>query len=351
MTSITMEGPVCPLPLTHADRIMLGHGSGGRMSHTLITEVFQKYLNGSELSRGNDYAELRLSDARIAITTDSHIVKPLFFPGGDIGRLAVCGTVNDLAASGAQPLALTAGFILEEGLPVETLERILASMAAACREAGVEMVAGDTKVAEKGNCDGVFINTTGIGVIPNGRQIDGSQARPGDAILVSGTLADHGIAVVSARGELGLENDIQSDTAPMNGLVEALLAEIPEVHVLRDPTRGGLATALNEICTQSGVGMLIQEANIPVRPAVAAACEMLGFDPLYVANEGKMIVILPDVWRAKALALLRGHPLGKEAMYLGQVTASERHGLLMRTTIGGTRIIDSLAGEILPRIC
>ncbi len=353
------EGPVCPLPLRHTQTIVMGHGSGGRMTHDLIQSVFQPYLAArttDALRGGNDFADLGLPagaqlSGRLAISTDSHIVTPLFFPGGDIGRLAVCGTVNDVSMSGATPLYLTAGFILEEGLPVETLERVLASMQAAAEESGVQFTAGDTKVVEKGKADGLFINTAGVGWIPDGCEIGGALARPGDAVLVSGTVAEHGMAVLAARGELGFEADIQSDAAPLNHLIQAVLAAAPHVHVLRDPTRGGLATTLNEIALQSQVCIQVEENAIPVQPAVRAACEMLGFDPLYVANEGKVIVILPAEEADAALMAMRNTNYGEQAARIGSVQASPARRVLLKTLIGGTRVLDMLAGEMLPRIC
>ena len=357
MTNLpNIEGAVCPLPLAHGDQIMMGHGSGGRMTQDLIQRVFMPHLTSEALSAGNDFARLTLLaeaglQGSLSVSTDSHIVTPLFFPGGDIGRLAVCGTVNDVSMSGAVPLFLTAAFILEEGLQVETLERVVQSMAAAAREAGVQFVAGDTKVAERGNVDGLYINTTGIGWVPAGRKIGGEEARPGDVVLISGTLGDHGIAVLQARGELGFETDIQSDAAPLNGLIQAVLAAAPSVHVLRDPTRGGLATTLNEIAIQSKTGIWLDEDTIPVQPAVQAVCEMLGFDPLYVANEGKLIVIVPENEAVSALEALRGHPYGASAARIGRVQADPPGRVLLHTLIGGTRILDVLAGEMLPRIC
>ncbi len=352
----TFEGAACPLPLPHSDQIVLGHGSGGRMTHDLILRVFQAFLSSPELAAGNDFAGVRLPrqsglEGRIAISTDSHIVTPLFFPGGDIGRLAVCGTVNDVAMSGAVPLFLTAAFILEEGLPVETLQRVLASMQSAAQEAGVTFVAGDTKVAEKGKVDGLFVNTTGIGWISPEVTIGGERAQPGDAVLVSGTLGDHGMAVLSARGELGLVSQIESDIAPLNGMIQAVLAAAPHTHVLRDPTRGGLATTLNEIARQSQVHIQLTESALPVNPAVQAACEMLGFDPLYVANEGKLIVITPPNEADAALRAMRSARYGENACQVGTVLPGPAGRVTVRTLIGGTRILDMLAGEMLPRIC
>lgn len=354
--SPTFEGPVCPLPLTHGDQIVMGHGSGGKMTNELIERIFYPHLRSQALAEGNDFARLGLSpeatlQGTLSVSTDSHIVTPLFFPGGDIGRLAVCGTVNDVAMSGAVPLYLTAGFILEEGLPVETLERVVASMAAAAREAGVQFVAGDTKVAERGKVDRLYVTTTGLGWTPAGRMIGGQMAQPGDVVLVSGTMGDHGIAVLGARGDLGFETEIQSDVAPLNGLIADVLAAAPNTHVLRDPTRGGLATTLNEIAGQSQVCILLDESSVPVQPAVQAACEMLGFDPLYVANEGKVIVIVPQNEAEAALAAMGSHPYGADAARIGIVQAEPPRRVLMRTLIGGTRVLDVMAGEMLPRIC
>jgi hydrogenase expression/formation protein HypE len=350
------EGPVCPVPLSHHEQIVMGHGSGGKMTQDLIQRVFLPHLTSEVLQAANDFGRFTLPapagmQGALAISTDSHIVTPLFFPGGDIGRLAVCGTVNDVAMSGASPLLITAGFIIEEGLPIETLERVVASMQAAALEAGVTFAAGDTKVADKGKVDSLFINTTGIGWIPPGRQIGGEQAQPGDVVLVSGTMGDHGIAVLGARGELGFETQIQSDVAPLNGLIQAVLAASPGTHVLRDPTRGGLATTLNEIAVQSGCGIWLDEKQIPVHPTVQATCEMLGFDPLYVANEGKVIVIVPESEAEAALQAMRAHPYGANAARIGEVRSDPPRRVLLRTLIGGTRVLDVLAGEMLPRIC
>jgi hydrogenase expression/formation protein HypE len=352
----SFEGPSCPVPLVHAEQIVMGHGSGGRMTQDLISRVFQPYLSSPALQQANDFASLLMPHSsfgagRLIVSTDSHIVQPLFFPGGDIGRLAVCGTVNDVAVSGGTPLFLTAGFILEEGLPVETLRQVLASMQATAQEAGVQFVAGDTKVAEKGKVDSLFITTTGIGWVPADRTIGGEQARPGDIVFVTGTMGDHGLAVLTARGELGFEANIQSDVAPLNHLIEAILVRAPHTHVLRDPTRGGLATTLNEIAVQSKVCIHLEESAIPVSPAVQAACEMLGFDPLYVANEGKLIVIVPPEEAGAALEAMRSHPYGKMAAQIGMVLEKPANRVLIRTLIGGTRIMDTLAGEMLPRIC
>ncbi len=346
------EGAYCPLPLQHSERIIMGHGSGGKMTHDLVKRVFMPYLGSPALLAGNDAAELLLPHGlRLAVSTDSHVVTPLFFPGGDIGRLAVCGTVNDVAMLGARPLVLTAGFILEEGLEIALLERVAQSMQAAAQEAGVQIVAGDTKVVQRGKADGLYINTAGVGLILDGQQIGGAQARPGDVVLVSGPVGDHGIAVLAARGELGFETSVKSDVAPLNHLVLALLESGVGVHVLRDPTRGGLATTLNEIAIQSGVGIVIEEKSIPVRAEVQAACEMLGFDPLYVANEGKLVVFVAAGDAGRALQVMRGAPYGAEAVQIGVVQKEAPGRVLMRTALGTTRVVDRLSGEMLPRIC
>ncbi len=352
----SFEGPVCPRPLQHDEQIVMGHGSGGRMTNDLIRKVFLPRLSSAPLAQGNDFARLALppgADLRGKLVTsvDAHIVSPLFFAGGDIGRLAVCGTVNDIAMSGGQPLYLTASFILEEGLQVETLERVVDSMQAAAEEAGVLIAAGDTKVVEKGKADRLFISTSGIGWVPEEREIGGEKAEPGDAVIISGSMGDHGIAVLAARGDLGFETEAQSDVAPLNHLVEAVLKAAPHTHVLRDPTRGGLATTLNEIAGQSKASIWLEENAIPVQPAVRAACEMLGFDPLYVANEGKVIIIVPASEAEAALAAAKATHYGHMATRIGTVRADAPGRVLMRTTIGGTRILDMLAGEMLPRIC
>ena len=349
---VTLHGAVCPMPLKHYEKIVLGHGSGGRMTQDLIQQCFAPYLGNPALNAGNDFAALQGSlQGRLIVSTDAHIVFPLVFAGGDIGRLAVCGTVNDVSMSGAIPTALTASFILEEGLPTNLLQQIIKSMADAANEAGVSIVAADTKVVEKGKADGLFITTAGFGVIPDERLIDGAQAKPGDVVLISGTLGDHGMAVLTARGDLAFETDIHSDVAPLNHLIQQVLAVAPHLHVLRDPTRGGLATTLNEIAVQSHVNIMIDEKVIPVHPAVSSACEMLGFDPLYVANEGKVIVIVPENEAQAALDALHSHVYGKEACRIGTVQSSPAGRVLLKTQIGATRILDVMAGEMLPRIC
>lgn len=346
-----MQGPVCPMPLKHENQIVMGHGSGGKMSQELIQRVFQAEFTSDALLAGNDFAYLSSDDGQLVTSVDAHIVFPLFFPGGDIGKLAICGTVNDVAVSGAIPRYITVAFILEEGLDIATLQRIVHSMQLTALEAGVEIVAGDTKVVEKGKADGVFITTTGIGFVPQGRSIHGANAQPGDQILISGNMGDHGIAVLAARGDLGFETGVQSDAAPLNHMIEQLLQAAPHVHVLRDPTRGGLATTLNEIAAQSNVGMLLDESSMPIQQAVRAASDMLGFDPLYIANEGKVIVIVPPNEKDAALQALRAHPYGKDAALIGEVTSEHPKRVLLKTFIGGTRMLDVMAGEMLPRIC
>ncbi len=349
---ITLQGAVCPIPLSHDEQIVMGHGGGGKMSHDLIAKYFTPSFDNPALRAGDDAGVAQLgTGARLAISTDSHVVTPLFFPGGDIGRLSVCGTVNDVAMMGATPLYLTAGFILEEGLRLDILARVIESMRAAATEAGVQIVAGDTKVVQRGKADGLYITTTGVGTLPAGVEIGGARAQPGDVVILSGTLGDHGIAVLSARGELGLETDVQSDVAPLNHLIAQIIATSEHVHVLRDPTRGGAGTTLNEIARQSQTGIVIREDAIPVRPAVAAACEILGFDPLYVANEGKVLVIVARQDAARVLATLRAHPLGTAAAVIGEVVAEHPARVYLRSRIGGMRVVDLLSGEQLPRIC
>jgi hydrogenase expression/formation protein HypE len=340
------------------DTILLSHGSGGKLSYDLIDRVFRPAFRNAVLDQGDDAAVFDPpASGRLAMSTDSYVVKPLFFPGGDIGRLAVCGTVNDLSMVGATPYYLTAGFILEEGLEMEIVQRVALSMSAAAREAGVRIVTGDTKVVQRGEADGLFINTTGLGVVPEDVRVSGSLARAGDVVIVSGTVGDHGIAVVSQREGLAFQSEVRSDAAPLNGLVAALLAAgrrsgLPgPVHVLRDPTRGGLATTLNEIARQSGVAVRLEETSIPVRPQVRAACEMLGYDPLYVANEGKLVALVDARFAPGALACLRTLPFGADAMIIGEVFAEPAGKVLLKTRIGGTRIVDMLTGEMLPRIC
>jgi len=349
-TGPDFEGYSCPVPIQKHEVVVMGHGSGGRMSRDLLNRVFLPGLGLSAPRSLDDSAVIAVNGLRLALTTDSHVVSPLFFPGGDIGRLAVCGTVNDLAMVGAQPLALTVAFVLEEGLPLEELARVVASMRVAAAEAGVTIAAGDTKVVQKGSADQLFINTAGVGLIPPDVDISGANAQPGDIVILSGPIGDHGIAVLAAREDLGFETALQSDVAPLNGLVSVMLAA-GRVHVLRDPTRGGLATTLNEIAELSGVAIELVESRIPLRPAVNAACEMLGFDPLYVANEGKLVACVPAGQAEAILAAMRSTPYGGEAEIIGQVLAGPGGQVTLKTAIGGTRLLDMLAGELLPRIC
>ena len=335
------------------DRILLAHGSGGVMSHELIRDLFARHFANPLLDTRHDAAILPLPGAgQIALTTDSYVVQPLFFPGGSIGELAVCGTVNDLAVAGAEPLYLTAGFILEEGLPCETLERVVAAMAAMARKAGVVIVTGDTKVVERGAADGLYINTAGLGVIPPGRALGPERLQPGDALLLNGTVGDHGLAVMLQREGLTFGSLLESDTAPLHGLIAALLDAVPAgaVRCLRDATRGGLATVLDE-WAEVGVGMAIEEAAIPVKEAARAACEFLGLDPLYAANEGKVVVAVAEESAEAALAALRAHPLGREAACIGRVTAEHAGRVVLHTPYGARRVVQMLTGAQLPRIC
>jgi hydrogenase expression/formation protein HypE len=336
-------------------RIDMNHGAGGRAAAQLIEELFARAFENPALREGNDGAVLPAPPPghRLVMATDAHVISPLFFPGGDIGALSVHGTVNDVAMMGAQPLYLAASFILEEGYPLADLKRLVDSMAAAAREASVAIVTGDTKVVEQGKGDGVFISTTGVGWLPPGRRIAGDQAQPGDVVLVSGTIGEHGVAVLSLRESLEFETAITSDTSALNGLTATMLAAVPEgsVHVLRDPTRGGLATTLNEIARQSGVGIMLDEAAIPVLPQVEAACELLGLDPLYVANEGKLVAVCAPEVADTLLAAMREHPKGHAAARIGVVTEDPHRFVQMTTRFGGRRVVDWLSGEQLPRIC
>ncbi|MFQ6015258.1 MAG: hydrogenase expression/formation protein HypE [Anaerolineae bacterium] len=355
------------------DTILLAHGSGGRLSHELIEKLFLPPFINPALSRLDDAAVLPLADSRwqmadgqrqatdgyqlpishqrLAFTTDSHVVKPLFFPGGDIGKLAVCGTVNDLAMSGATPLYLSAAFVIEEGLDTGTLRRVVESMRNSAVEAGVEIVSGDTKVVEQGGADGLFISTAGVGLVPPDVDISGSNAQVGDLVIISGPIGDHGIAVLSEREGLEFETELESDIAPLNHLVAAMLQASWNIHALRDPTRGGLATTLNEIAAKSKVCLKIEEGKIPVRASVRAACEMLGYDPLYVANEGKLVAVVKGDDAETILEAMHRTRYGEEATIIGEVVAEPAGRVLMRTEIGGTRLVDMLVGEMLPRIC
>ena len=327
------------------------HGSGGRAMSQLIEELFVKHFDNDMLRQANDQAAFQVPAGRMVISTDGHVISPLFFPGGDIGSLAVHGTVNDVAMSGAKPLYLSASFILEEGFPLADLERIVASMGRAASAAGVPVVTGDTKVVERGKGDGVFITTTGVGLVPEGVNISGDLARPGDVVLVSGTMGDHGVAIMSSRENLEFETSIKSDSAALHTMIADMIKVAPNIHCLRDPTRGGLATTLNELSHQSSVGIRLQESSIPVRPAVKAACELLGLDPLYVANEGKLICICPQEDAERLLEVMQAHPLGNESAIIGEVVEDQHGFVQMETSFGGSRMVDWLVGEQLPRIC
>lgn len=351
---MTKKSYLRPLDFKHG-RVDMTHGGGGCAAAQLVDELFARAFDNEYLHQGHDAASMPLpTQGRLVMTTDGHVISPLFFPGGDIGCLSVHGTINDVAMSGAMPLYLAASFILEEGFALADLKRIVESMAAAAHEAGVPIVTGDTKVVEKGKGDGVFISTTGVGVALVGVRIDGRQAKVGDVILVSGTLGEHGVAVMSRRESLEFETTIESDTAALHTLVQAMLQALPDptaLHVLRDPTRGGLATTLNEIARQSQVGMLIEESAIPVLPQVAAACELLGLDPLYVANEGKLVAVCAPKVADSLLSAMRKHPMGTNAQRIGTVLEDTNCFVQMNTRFGGRRVVDWLAGEQLPRIC
>ena len=344
----------CPAPFAAYDRVLLGHGSGGRLSRDLVSRVFLPALGNDVLNRLEDQATCAvpgLAPARLAVTTDSFVVRPIFFPGGDIGRLAVHGTVNDLAVGGATPLFLTAAFILEEGLSLDDLRRIVFSMKAAADEAGVAVVAGDTKVVDRGKGDQIFITTTGVGVVPDGRALSVSAARPGDRVVVSGTIGDHGMAIMSVREGLEFETTLESDTASLNGLADVMLRACDGIRAMRDPTRGGVSSATNEIAVASGVGIDLLETALPVRDAVRAACEILGLDPLYVANEGKLIAVVASESADQLVGVMRAHPLGRDASIIGTIVSDHPGAVVMRSVAGGSRLVPLLAGEQLPRIC
>jgi len=353
---LNFENWICPIPLRDHPNIILGHGGGGKLSSELIEHLFLPAFRNEVLENLGDAAVFTLNGARVAMSTDSFVVRPLFFPGGNIGNLAVNGTVNDLSMSGAHPVYLSAGFILEEGLPLETLGIIVNSMAAAAKTAGVQLITGDTKVVDKGHGDGVYINTSGFGLIPAGVDIGPNKAHSGDVVIVSGTIGDHGMAIMSVREGLEFETadcsaPIQSDTAALNGLVADMLASCSDIHVLRDPTRGGVASSLNEIARASQVGILLDEAKFPVNPAVQSACELLGMDPLFVANEGKLLAIVPSGCEEVVLSAMRRHLLGARAARIGQVIPQHPGLLLVQTGLGGTRVVPMQIGEQLPRIC
>jgi len=343
---------VCPVSVAVTERIQLGHGSGGKMSAALLRERFLPHFSNHILGQLGDAAIVDVDGHALAISTDTFVVQPLEFPGGNIGSLAIHGTVNDLAMMGARPEWLSAGFVLEEGLPLDVLDRIVGAMAEAARTAGVLLVTGDTKVVERGKADGVFINTTGIGRRMPGFAPAPSRAQPGDAVIVSGPLGQHGIAIMSAREGIAFETELISDSAALTPLVERLRERVGDaVHTLRDPTRGGLASALNEIAAAAHVGVALQEGALPILAPVAAACEMLGFDPLYVANEGVLVAFVPDRFADAAVEALRGHPLGRTAARIGRVTSEHPGMVVLETGLGGTRVVDMLPGDQLPRIC
>ncbi len=359
-TDINFDRMSCPLPLNDYDHVLLGHGSGGKLTADLIQRVFLPELGNEILSALEDQATITLGSVaasnghpapRLAFTTDSFVVRPLFFPGGDIGRLAVHGTVNDLAVGGATPLYLSAAFILEEGLPMDDLRRIVTSLSHACREAGVQLVTGDTKVVDHGKGDQIFITTSGIGLVPAGRQLSIRNARPGDRVLVSGTIGDHGIAIMSVREGLEFETILESDCASLHDLTRVMLEVCPGIRCMRDPTRGGVSSALNELAAASKVGVRLREEALPVRREVSAACEMLGLDPLYVANEGKLIAVVPSEHADRLLSAMRQHPLGTNAACIGEIVDEHPGMVIMRSVIGGDRVVTMLAGEQLPRIC
>jgi hydrogenase expression/formation protein HypE len=341
----------CPVPLGQYEHIVMAHGGGGRLMQNLLEGLVQPAFANPHLAARHDSAALEVGGQRLAFTTDSYVVKPLFFPGGDIGKLAVCGTLNDLAMAGARPLYLSAALILEEGLPLADLRRVLDSMAATARAAGVMIVTGDTKVVDRGKGDGVYVNTAGIGLLEPATRISPAEVRPGDAILVNGDLGRHGIAIMAQREGLAFETTLESDCADLSGLVRDLLDSGVEVHCLRDLTRGGLASALIEIAQASGQGLAVQEAAVPVSDPVRGACEMLGFDPLYVANEGRLVAFVPEAQAERALAVLRAHPLGEDAALVGRVGGVPGGAVHLETAFGVSRVLDLLSGEQLPRIC
>ncbi len=354
-TAVTPEMfGTCPVPVSRYDRVLLGHGSGGRLSADLLQRLFLPAFRNEILERMEDQAVCPVdlpAGARLAFTTDSFVVKPIFFPGGDIGSLAVNGTVNDLAMGGAAPLFLSAAFILEEGLPLTDLERLAASMRAACDAAGVTLVTGDTKVVDRGKGDEVFITTAGVGVVPAGVSLSAAACRPGDKVIVSGTIGDHGMAIMSVREGLEFETALESDTAPLTSLVQTMLGACPGIRCLRDPTRGGVSSTMHEFAAASGTGVRLDEAALPMKPEVRGACEILGLDPLYVANEGKLVAVVPPERADELLAVMRGHPLGRNSVMVGEIVADHPGIVVMTSRVGGTRVVTMLSGEQLPRIC
>jgi len=351
MADLKPEDFCCPLPIMEHETVQLSHGSGGRLSAELVAKIFLPRFANEILGRMDDQAVVDFGPGRLAFSTDSFVVDPLFFPGGDIGDLAVNGTVNDVSMCGATPLYLSAAFIIEEGLPMTTLHKVALSMEKAARAAGVRVVTGDTKVVQRGSCDKLFITTTGVGILPADANISAANLVPGDRIIVSGTIADHGMAILTSREGFSFVSAIESDTAALNGLVAVMLSACPRIHALRDPTRGGLAATLNEFAASSRVGIVLSEDVIPVRPEVRGACEILGIDPLSVANEGKLVAVVPEDAASAVLAAMRRHPQGRGATVIGEVVAENRGIVAVRTTLGTQRIVDMPVGEQLPRIC
>jgi hydrogenase expression/formation protein HypE len=341
----------CPIPKSDYDKILLAHGGGGTLSHKLISKLFYPQFANDILDQQHDSGVFELDGLKLAFTTDSYVVQPIFFPGGDIGSLSVNGTVNDLSVAGARPLYISAAFIIEEGFEIEELWKIVLSMQKAAKEADVKIITGDTKVVDRGKGDKIFINTSGIGIVPEGVNISPKNCQPGDVIILSGKIAEHGVAIMSSRENLEFETTIKSDTSPLNSLVEKMLNASKEIHVMRDPTRGGVASTLNEIAMTAKVGILIEEEKIPIAEEVKGACEILGLDPLYIANEGKLIAFVPENKAMDVLEAMKSHPLGKEACIIGKVTSSDPETVIMKTSIGSNRILDMMSGEQLPRIC
>ena len=345
------QGPVCPIPINDYPAVLLAHGGGGKLGNHLVEKMFVPQFANALLSQMHDGSVVDINGTRIAMSTDSYVVKPITFPGGSIGELAVNGTVNDLAMCGAKPMYLSAGFVIEEGFPMEELWRVVTAMQRAAENAGVQIITGDTKVVDKGKGDGIFINTAGIGIVPPGVDIRPARATPGDIVILNGPIAAHGMAIMSAREGLEFETTIRSDTAALNGLVECMLKACPDIHVLRDPTRGGVASATNEVARSAQVGIELDESRIIIADEVRAACEILGFDPLYVANEGLVLALVPADFAESVVRAMRTHPLGAESTAIGRVVRDHGGVVLLSTIIGGTRVVDMLSGEQLPRIC
>lgn len=345
------SGLSCPIPKSDYDKVLLAHGGGGTLSQQLIQKLFFSQFDNDVLNIHHDSAMFELNGSRLAFTTDSYVVQPIFFPGGNIGDLAINGTVNDLSVSGSKPLYISVGFIIEEGFEIEELWKIVLSMKAAANKAGIKIVTGDTKVVDHGKGDKIFINTSGIGIIEDGIDIAPQNCEEGDSVILSGRIAEHGIAIMSAREGLEFETTIKSDSAPLNNLIEAVLRVSKNIHVMRDPTRGGIASALNEIAQSSRKGIQLYEEKIPITEEVKGACEILGLDPLYIANEGKVLIIVPESETDKVLNVMRNDPLGKDASVIGKVTVSDPGLVVMKTLIGSSRIVDMISGEQLPRIC